>query len=190
MRRHPLPPSQRAREQGLDAGQPSQRSDRFEAACQVLIALLSQPVTNFPGEHYQLTDAHNEPKGPQRPHPAICIGGSGAKRTLRTAAKYAQHWNFVAGTPDQFARKRDVLHARCAHVGRDPSQITLSTTSRTTWTPGRPPPPGAGHHLSAATAVPRGARAACPRAEPAALTDGIGGRASVFRVGRVPEERA
>ncbi len=44
-----------------------------------------------------MTDAPCEPKGVQRPHPPICIGGSGEKRTLRTAAKYAQHGNFVGG---------------------------------------------------------------------------------------------
>lgn len=76
---------------GLELGTPKARSDRFEEACQVLIGLLSQESTTFDGEYYQLTDARNEPKGPQHPHPPICIGGSGEKRTLRTVAKYAQH---------------------------------------------------------------------------------------------------
>ncbi|MGH3554262.1 MAG: LLM class flavin-dependent oxidoreductase, partial [Mycobacterium sp.] len=76
--------------------------------------------------YYQLKGARNEPKGPQRPHPPICIGGSGEKRTLRITARYAQHWNFVGGTPEQFARKRDVLAAHCADIGRDRNEITLS----------------------------------------------------------------
>jgi alkanesulfonate monooxygenase SsuD/methylene tetrahydromethanopterin reductase-like flavin-dependent oxidoreductase (luciferase family) len=77
-----------------------------------------------------LKDARCEPKGPQQPHPPICIGGSGEKRTLRTTARYAQHWNFGGGTPDEFAHKRDVLYAHCADVGRDPKQITLSSHVR------------------------------------------------------------
>ena len=112
---------------GLALGTAKQRSDRFEEACQVLLGLLTQERTTFTGEHYQLTEARNEPKGVQRPHPPICIGGSGEKRTLRTAAKYAQHWNFVGGGPEQFATKRDVLHRHCADVGRDPKEITLSS---------------------------------------------------------------
>ena len=112
---------------GIELGGPRERSDRFEEACQVLIGLLSQDTTNFAGRYYQLRDARNEPKGPQRPHPPICIGGSGEKRTLRTTAKYAQHWNFLGGTPEQFALKRDVLHAHCAEIGRDPGEITLSS---------------------------------------------------------------
>jgi alkanesulfonate monooxygenase SsuD/methylene tetrahydromethanopterin reductase-like flavin-dependent oxidoreductase (luciferase family) len=112
---------------GIELGTPRERSDRFEEACEVLVGLLSEPAFSFQGDYYQLTDARNEPKGPQRPHPPICVGGSGEKRTLRTAARFAQHWNSTGATPEDFARKRDVLHAHCADIGRDPSEITLSS---------------------------------------------------------------
>ena len=115
---------------GMELGSIKARSDRFEEACEVLVGLLTQETTTFRGEHYQLTDARCEPKGVQRPHPPICIGGSGEKRTLRTAAKYAQHWNFVGGPPEEFARKREVLHRHCADLGRDPAEITLSSHVR------------------------------------------------------------
>jgi len=112
---------------GIELGTPRRRSDRFEEACEVLVGLLSQETTTFEGEYYQLIDARNEPKGVQRPHPPICIGGSGERRTLRTAARFAQHWNFVGGTPEEFARKRDVLHSHCHDIGRDPAEILLSS---------------------------------------------------------------
>src|SRR5689334_24991905 len=80
---------------GIALGTPRERSDRFEEACAVLVGLLTQERTTFAGTYYQLKDARCEPKGPQQPHPPICIGGSGEKRTLRTTARYAQHWNFV-----------------------------------------------------------------------------------------------
>jgi F420-dependent oxidoreductase-like protein len=115
---------------GIELGPLRDRSDRLEEACQVLIGLLSQESTTFSGRFYQLENARNEPKGPQRPHPPICIGGSGEKRTLRTVARYAQHWNYVGGPPEEFARLRDVLHAHCADVGRDPKEITLSSHVR------------------------------------------------------------
>ena len=115
---------------GIPLGTPRERSDRFEEACQVLISLLSKETTDFAGTYYQLKDARNEPKGPQRPHPPICIGGSGEKRTLRTVARYAQHWNFVGGTPEEFARKRDVLFEHCQAEGRDRKEITLSSHVR------------------------------------------------------------
>src|ERR1022692_3066175 len=84
---------------GIELGTPRERSDRFEEACQVLIGLLSEESTTFKGRYYQLVDARNEPKGVQLPHPPLCIGGSGEQRTLRTAARFAQHWDFVGGTP-------------------------------------------------------------------------------------------
>ncbi|MGO4647585.1 LLM class F420-dependent oxidoreductase [Nocardia sp. 2YAB30] len=121
---------------GIELGTLTERFDRFDEACQVLTSLLSQPVTNFDGRYYTITDAHCEPKGPQRPHPPILIGGSGEKRTLPTAARFAQHWNFVGGTPAEFARKRDVLHASCAEIGRDPKEIMLSAH---TWLPSGSP---------------------------------------------------
>jgi F420-dependent oxidoreductase-like protein len=112
---------------GIDLGTPGQRSDRFEEACEVIVGLLTQETTTFKGRYYQLDEARNEPKPVQRPHPPICVGGSGEKRTLRTAARFAQHWNFVGGTPEEFAAKRDVLHHHCEDLGRDPSEILLSS---------------------------------------------------------------
>ena len=94
--------------------------------------MLSEPAVDFEGRFFQLRDARCEPKGPQRPHPPICIGGNGERRTLRITARYAQHWNFVGGSPAEFARKRDVLAAHCADIGRDPKEILLSAHVRLT----------------------------------------------------------
>ncbi|AFJ33157.1 hypothetical protein W7U_22680 [Mycobacterium sp. H4Y] len=136
---------------GIELGSIKERFDRFEEACEVLTSLLTTDCSDFQGRFYQLKGARNEPKGPQRPHPPICIGGSGEKRTLRITARYAQHWNFVGGPPDVFAHKRDVLAAHCADIGRDPKEITLwrtcassrtSTTGRSSRTPPDSPPKG------------------------------------------------
>jgi F420-dependent oxidoreductase-like protein len=116
---------------GMELGTPRERSDRFEEACQVLVGLLSDEATTFSGRYYTLSDARCEPKGPQRPHPPICIGGSGERRTLRTTALYAQHWNFVGGSLGDFKHKVEVLHRHCEEVGRDPSEILISSHVRT-----------------------------------------------------------
>jgi len=117
---------------GIELGSLRERFDRFEEACQVLIGLLDQDTREFTfdGSYYQLKNARNEPRGPQRPHPPICIGGSGEKRTLKITARYADHWNFMGGSPEDFARKRDVLAAHCADIGRDPAEIMLSSHVR------------------------------------------------------------
>ena len=111
---------------GIQLGSPGERSDRFEEACQVLTGLLRDTTTDFDGRFYKLTAARCEPKPIQLPLP-ICVGGSGERRTLRTAARFASHWNFVGGSPEDFIRKRDVLGEHCAAIGRDPSEILLSS---------------------------------------------------------------
>ncbi len=115
---------------GIELGALAERSDRFEEACQVIVSLLTRETTDFAGKYYQLTSARCEPKPVQQPHPPLVIGGSGERRTLRTAARFAQHWNFVGGPPEEFARKRDVLYAHCQDIGRDPKEITLSSHVR------------------------------------------------------------
>jgi F420-dependent oxidoreductase-like protein len=112
---------------GIPLGSARERSDRFEEACDVLVGLLSDDTTSLDGEYFHLTDARCNPKPLQRPHPPICIGGSGERRTLRTAARIAQHWNFVGGPLEEFVHKRDVLHEHCAAIGRDPSEILVSS---------------------------------------------------------------
>ena len=111
---------------GIPLGTPRERSDRFEEACQILTGLFRDTTTDFDGRFYKLNAARCEPKPVQSPLP-ICIGGNGEKRTLRTAARYANHWNFVGGTPQDFARKRDVLREHCAAIGRDHREIVLSS---------------------------------------------------------------
>jgi F420-dependent oxidoreductase-like protein len=122
---------------GLATGTPRQRSDRFEEACEVITGLLSQPAMTFHGQYFQLSAARCDPKPVQQPHPPICIGGSGEKRTLKTAARFAQHWNFDSGGVEQFRRARDVLLQHCADLGRDAAQLLLSAQVRHDGDPAR-----------------------------------------------------
>ena len=73
--------------------------------------------------------ARCEPKPVQRPHPPIAIGGNGPTRTLRTVARFAQHWNSTAGI-DHWPAISAVLDERCAEIGRDPSTIERSVNLR------------------------------------------------------------
>ena len=102
-----------------------ERLNRLEEACQVLLALWTQPTATFKGKYYQLDNAPLYPKPVQQPHPELLIGGGGERRTLRIAARYATHWN-VWGGPEVLARKGKILEEHCAAVGRNPAQITRS----------------------------------------------------------------
>jgi F420-dependent oxidoreductase-like protein len=112
---------------GIELGPMGERFDRFEEALQVITGLLTDETTSFSGDYYTLTEARCEPKPIQRPYPPICIGGVGKKRTLRLVAQYAQHWNHMAATPEDLPELIDVLDGHCADVGRDRSEILISS---------------------------------------------------------------
>jgi F420-dependent oxidoreductase-like protein len=118
---------------GLDLPPLKERFDRFDEGLEVVKALLTNEVTDFEGTYFTLRQARCEPKPVQRPHPPIVIGGTGPKRTLRAVARHADHWNHPGATPEDWARTRDLLHQRCADVGRDPAAITTSTHVRVDW---------------------------------------------------------
>jgi len=111
---------------GIDLLPMGQRMDRFEEAVEVIASLLANESTTFKGKYFDLKEARCEPKGPQRPAPPIVIGGGGEKRTLRVAARFAQHWNLPFARPDVFKRKHEVLLGHCEAVGRDASEILCS----------------------------------------------------------------
>lgn len=103
------------------------RLDRFEEAVQVVKGLFREERYTFKGAHYNVTDA---PMNPSRADLSILIGGGGEKRTMRIAAQHADEWN-VWGTPEVMKQKREVLHRHCEDVGRDPSDIAISTQALT-----------------------------------------------------------
>jgi F420-dependent oxidoreductase-like protein len=110
---------------GLALGTMRERMDRFDEAAQILHSLLSQPRTNFAGQYFTLHDAPNQP-APVQDRLPLLIGGGGERRTLRIAARYADHWNAWT-TPEVLAHKVSVLRAHCEDAGRDPSEIHVST---------------------------------------------------------------
>jgi F420-dependent oxidoreductase-like protein len=104
----------------------SERQDRLEEALQVIKLLWTSdaPVT-FRGTYYQLEDAPFLPPPVQKPHPPIMVGGSGPKRTLRTAARYADAVN-LWGPLEMVQQSLKTLQAHCRDVGRDPTEIRVT----------------------------------------------------------------
>jgi F420-dependent oxidoreductase-like protein len=104
----------------------TERFDRLEETCEILDALFTRASTDLNGPFHTLQGARAEPKPIQKPRPPIVIGGTGEKRTLRIAARWANQWNLPAGGPDILRHKVEVLHRHCADVGRDPAEIEVS----------------------------------------------------------------
>ena len=100
------------------------RLDRLDEAVEIITSLLANERTEYQGTHYALTDAPLDPKPVQSKLPLL-IGGGGRKRTLRTAAKFADEWNYW-GMPSDIEELCGVLDAHCEDVERDPSDIQRS----------------------------------------------------------------
>lgn len=115
---------------GIELPDLSERFDRFDEAIEVIDSLLTRPETTFAGEHYRLDAARCEPKPLQSPRPPIVIGGKGEKRTLRTAARWADQWNYPGYDPEDFRRKNAVLEDWCSQLGRDATAIERSIQVR------------------------------------------------------------
>jgi F420-dependent oxidoreductase-like protein len=116
---------------GIELPPLKERFDRFDEGVEAMLALLTEPVANFSGRYVKLTDARCEPKPVQRPHPPVTIGGSGPKRTLRAAARWAQQWNMIVrGDISEWVAAKEILAGHCAAIGRDVNEITCSVNVR------------------------------------------------------------
>jgi F420-dependent oxidoreductase-like protein len=110
---------------GIDLLDVGGRLDRFEEACAIVRSLLGEKRTSFAGTSYRITDAPCDPK-PVQAHLPLLVGGSGEKRTMRIAARYADEWN-AWGTAEDFRRRTAVFADHCEAVGRDPGSVARST---------------------------------------------------------------
>ena len=107
---------------GLPFPSIAKREDQLEEYAESLRMLFDLPRADFSGEHYRFVDAPNNPKPHQKRLP-IWIGGSGERRTLRAAARFADGWNAPYLRPDEWRRKSGVLDEWCERIGRAPTEI-------------------------------------------------------------------
>jgi F420-dependent oxidoreductase-like protein len=106
---------------GIDLGTPAERSTRFAEAAKIIRQLVDGKRVTFSGTYYELVNAEVLVRPLQKRLPII-IGGSGERRTLRTAARYADMWHGFE-SPEVMAHKIEVLKAHCVDVGRDPAEV-------------------------------------------------------------------
>ena len=115
---------------GYELGDIPTRMARMQEGLEVVTRLLrsDEPVT-YAGRFYQLRGATLLAR-PQRPGgPQILIGGNGPKRTLPLAARYADIWNGVYLSPEEFRARSAMLDDLLAQAGRQPNDVrrTLMT---------------------------------------------------------------
>jgi F420-dependent oxidoreductase-like protein len=99
-----------------------ERLRQLREAVQVILAMWTQEEAVFEGKYYQVRGAINQPKGVQKPHIPLLIGGGGEKVTLKLVAQYADACN-VSGDLATLEHKFAVIKEHCEAVGRDYNSI-------------------------------------------------------------------
>lgn len=103
-----------------------ERLQRLREAVQVILAMWTQDEAIFDGTYYKVVGAINQPKGVQKPHIPLLIGGEGEKVTLRLVAQYADACN-IGGDIATIKHKLAVLKQHCDELGRDYNSIRRTT---------------------------------------------------------------
>ena len=98
-----------------------ERLDRLDEAASLLRRLLDGETVTHAGRFHSLDRAVCAPR-PLQSHLPILVGGTGRRKTLRTAARVADTWNACA-TPEELVELSAVLAEHAAAVGRDVRSI-------------------------------------------------------------------
>jgi F420-dependent oxidoreductase-like protein len=115
------------RELGIEFPPIGRRMDRLEDAVQMISLLMSGERVRFQGKVYALNNARLLPRPVQQPRVPIWIGGSGERRTLPLAARYADMWHSF-GSVEDMRRKSSLLSELASQAGRDPEAIGRATS--------------------------------------------------------------
>src|ERR1700756_99662 len=111
---------------GYDYPDAPERLRYLREALQVILAMWTQEEAVFEGKYYQVRGAINQPKGVQKPHIPILIGGGGEKVTLKLVAQYGDACN-VLGDLERIRHKLAVLKTHCEALGRGFPTIHCTT---------------------------------------------------------------
>ena len=103
-----------------------ERLRMLREALQIIHAMWEQEEATFEGTYYQIRGAINQPKGVQKPHIPILIGGGGEKVTLKLVAQYGDACN-ILGDLATIQHKLAVLKQHCERLGRDFATIHNTT---------------------------------------------------------------
>lgn len=104
------------------------RLRHLREAVQVILAMWKEEEAHFEGTYYQVRGAVNQPKGVQKPHIPLLIGGGGEKVTLKLVAQYADACN-VGDNPTSMKQKLAILKQHCEAMGRNYESIRRTSTT-------------------------------------------------------------
>ncbi|MEU9669510.1 LLM class F420-dependent oxidoreductase [Streptomyces bobili] len=108
---------------------PKEKFGRLEEQLEIVTGLWATDAGktfDFDGEHYQLKDSPGLPKPAQAKIPVL-IGGHGASRTPRLAARYADEFNMPFSSVEDTERQFGRVRAAAEKAGRAADALTYSS---------------------------------------------------------------
>src|SRR5271170_1727336 len=106
-----------------------ERFARYEEQLEVITGLWDVPdggTFSFSGKYFTVVDSPALPKPVQRPRPPVIVGGTGAQRTPRLAARFADEYNVPFGSVDETAAAFGRVREACAAAGRHETSMIYS----------------------------------------------------------------
>ena len=104
----------------------STRLEMLEEQLEIIRRSWEPGPFDFHGRHYRLEGCDARPKPVQVPHPNVIVGGSGGRRSVALAARWADEYNTVFPSPDVCRERRGRVEEAWAAAGRDPSTVVFS----------------------------------------------------------------
>ncbi|MBI4728118.1 MAG: LLM class flavin-dependent oxidoreductase [Acidobacteria bacterium] len=110
---------------GYDFMPARERLARLEGALEAVVAWWGGEAATVPA-----LGLRELPVLPLRPVPRLWVAGTGERVILRLAARFADSWNAMFLTPDEFAGKVEALAGHCERIGRPMQRIERSIALR------------------------------------------------------------
>ena len=95
------------------------RLRQLRDAVQIILKMWTDDEAVFEGRYHQVHGAINQPKGVQKPHIPLLIGGGGEQVTLKLVAQYGDACNIGHLDLKGLERKFSIIKKHCEDVGRD-----------------------------------------------------------------------
>ncbi len=111
---------------GYEFPRPAVRFAQLEEVVEICRRMWTEDFPSFQGEHYTIHEASAPPL--PDPVPPICIGASGEQIGLPLVGRQADRWHCGMGRPEDWIRKRGIVHEAASAAGRDPDAIVMCTT--------------------------------------------------------------
>jgi F420-dependent oxidoreductase-like protein len=107
-----------------------ERFERLEEQLAIITGLWTTAdgdTFDHDGRHYRIERSPALPKPVQQPHPPVIVGGMGAARTPRLAARFADEFNTPFLQPGDAAAQFRRVREACEVAGRDPASLRYSS---------------------------------------------------------------